>query len=445
MDELATPALAAAMRRIIGNTAQIVGLVRLSGGANMESWSFDYDSVGYVLRRASSMDMMANRPFGHAVEAAVIRAACAAGVRAPEIVGELIASDDLGSGYLMRRVEAKVNPAEIYREASPTLLTEMAQELAKIHAMPLSNLPPELPHATPAMLVDELRMGFKAAGGDRPVMALALRWLQDHLPAPAPPVFLHGDYRLGNVMVSQQGLAAVLDWELAHIGDRHQDLAYGCINSWRFGQIDKPAFGLGDLNAYWAAYSTASGVAVEPARFRFWLVYACLWWGLTCLHMADIWRQGQDRSLERAVIGRRTSETEVDLLILLEEDAPLKERERLEWTPAQAPAAGGEPSAVELIDAVSAWIAQEVKPRAQGRDKFLAAVALNALGMLTRDVAHPVVVANSALSQALLEGGKSLATPGLLKALKRQALAKLAVDQPRYSALTRAMDLWTDP
>jgi hypothetical protein len=159
--------------------------------------------------------------------------------------------------------------------------------------------------------------------------------------------------------------------------------------------------------------------------------------------MGDIWRRGVDRSLERAVIGRRTSENELDLLLLLEEDAPARER-----GPVSLPAPGsarrmGEPSAVELLEAVRDWIDRDVKSSAQGRDKFMAAVAMNALGMLIREAECPVELHDRTLAQSILRGEQTLATPGLLARLRVGALAKLSNDVPKYAALAKARALWT--
>ncbi len=434
--------LAHALARMAGGVAlPLENLERLSGGANMESWSFDWGGAGYVLRRAPTAEMMAGRPFGHDVEAAIVRAARAVGVLAPEIVGELIESDHLGTGYVMKRVEAEVSPAKILAEPAPSLITDIARELARIHRIAPADFA-DLPAPDAQTMVDQLKERFAGYGGDRPVFALALHWLDNHVPPPTEPVFLHGDFRIGNLMADENGLAAVLDWELCHLGDRHQDLAYGCINSWRFGHIDRPAFGVGEFATLWAAYEAEAGVAVEPSRFRFWLIYSCLWWGLCCLQMADIWRSGVDKSLERAVIGRRASETEVDLLMLLEEEAPEAERAPISFEPEAAAARQGEPSAAEMLEAISEWIKADVRPNAQGRDKFMASVALNALGMLGRDAVAHAQVSDHALASDVLSGKQSLATPGLLARLRRDTLAKLAVDQPHYSALTTARSLW---
>lgn len=435
--------LARALARMAGGASlPLSNLVRLSGGANMESWSFDWGGAGYVLRRAPSAQMMEGRPFGHDVEAALVRAARAGGVLAPEVVGELHADDDLGTGYVMKRIEAEVNPAKILAAPPARLIADLARELARIHAIaPRADI--ALPHMDTAAALADLKARFDAYGGDRPIIALALRWCADNLPPPAPARLVHGDLRMGNVMVAPDGLAAVLDWELAHWGDPHEDLAYGCMTVWRFGHIDKPAFGVADLDAYFAAYEAESGASVDRQRFRFWLVYRTLWWALGCIQMGDIWRTGADRTLERAVIGRRTSENELDLLLLLESDAPEAER-----TPVALPAPPpvrrqGEPSQVEVLEALREWIDSDVKAGAQGRDKFMAAVAMNALGMLIREQENPIDPYDKALSEAILAGTTTLATPGLLARLRRMALAKLSNDVPKYAALKAAQQAWT--
>lgn len=437
--------LAAVLARIAPGA--IARIERLSGGANMESWSIDWTSgaatIGYILRRAPSAEWMAGRPFGLDTEAALVRAARAGGVLAPEVLAELAPADDLGEGYVMRRVEAEVAPAAILANAAPHLIDDIARELARIHALPLAALPAAIPTLDTAEGVAALTQRFQDYGGDRPIIALALRWLADHIPSPAPPVLVHGDLRLGNIMATPAGLSAVLDWELAHIGDAHEDLAYGCMTVWRFGAIDRPAFGLAGLDRYVAAYRAAGGGPVDPQRFRFWLIYRTAWWALGCLQMGAIWRSGVDASLERTVIARRTSEQELDLLLLLEEDAPQSERAApLPPPAAAAPPATGEPSAAEILGAVADWIASDVKSRAEGRDKFLAAVAINALGIVRREIDHPVAFTDRALADDLLAGRTTLATPGLLARLRQLALAKLASDMPRYPALAKAHALW---
>lgn len=442
------PALTSIMIRSTGKQGAVTGLTRLTGGANMESSSFDFAGRGYVLRRAPSAEMLSGRPFGHDVEAAIIRAAVDGGVKAPVIAGELMASDGIGTGYIMERIDAEVSPAKILAAPPAALIQDLARELARIHALVPSsaideNLLDRIPVLDTPTALEDLKTRFNGYGGDRPIQALAIKWLEDNLPSPTPPVLVHGDFRMGNLLVGENGLAAVLDWELAHLGDLHEDLAYGCMTVWRFGHIDRPAFGVSDLDTYFSAYEAKSGTKVEPARFRFWLIYRTLWWALGCMQMADIWREGIDRNLERAVIGRRTSENELDLLVLLEEDAPETQRLAMTLTPPTDARRQGETSTAEMLEAITEWITHDIKPRAEGHDKFKVAVALNALGMLTRDAANPVNVHDKALSDDLIHARITLATPGVLAKLRRLALAKLANDVPKYAALAKARAKWS--
>ena len=445
MTDLSEP-LSALMFRIAGSGA-LSGLSRLSGGANMESWAFEWGEAGkaaaYVLRRAPSAAYMADRPFGHVDEAALVVAAFDAGVKAPEVVGVLETGDGLGTGYVMRRIMGEVSPVTILNAPPPSLLGDLARELARIHAVPLDKVPAAIPLMDTGAALAELKARFLAYGGDRPVIALAIRWCEEHLPEPAAPVLVHGDYRMGNVMVDGKGLAAVLDWELAHRGDAHEDLAFGCMSVWRFGRLDKPAFGVGSLADYFAAYEAAGGVEVDPARFRFWLIYRTLWWALGCLQMGQAWRSGADRTVERVVVGRRTAEQELDLVRLLEEEAPETERARaLPPPPDPAPAPTGEPSNAEIVQAVRDWIEGSIKPTSQGHAKFEAVVAMNALGIVLRDLGADVRAEDRDLAAALLRGERTLAEAGLLAKLRRDVLDKCAVDSPKYAPLARAKEEW---
>ena len=146
---------------------------------------------------------------------------------------------------------------------------------------------------------------------------LALRWLRERDPGPSSEVTLvHGDFRHGNLIIGPDGVRAVLDWELAHFGDPMEDLGWICVNSWRFGEIDKPVGGFGSREELFAGYEEA-GRKADPDRVMFWEVMGTLRWGIMCCGMMQRFRTGPDHSMERAMIGRRSSETEIDLLRLL--------------------------------------------------------------------------------------------------------------------------------
>ena len=417
-------------------------LERLSGGANMESWRFASGENLCVLRRAPSAEMMAGRALDHAGEAALIRAAHSAGVTAPEVLVELEPNDGLGTGFIMRALPGTPDPAAILAGDDPEqLLDDLARELAAIHRVPPAGLPAPLME-TGAALAD-LKARFITYGGDRPVLALALRWLDANLPAPSAPRLLHGDFRLGNLLVEHGRLTGVLDWELAHLGDFHEDLAFGCMTVWRFSRPDRPGFGLGTIDALVRAYNAHGGAQVDPARLRFWLIYRTFWWALGCLQMGTFWRAGLDRSLERVVVARRTAEQELDLLVLLEEQAPAAELGRP--LPPTAPPAGpaqGEPSGAEILAAVSEWLASDIKPLVSGRGRFDLAVARNALGIVARELDQRPSASDPALAADLLSGKADLATPGVLARLRRMTLDKLTADMPKYPALAIVRARW---
>ncbi len=170
---------------------------------------------------------------------------------------------------------------------------------------------------TPAGEISELEREYRGFNWPRPVFELALRWLRDHDPGPPEEVTLvHGDFRHGNLIVGPDGVRAVLDWELAHLGDPMEDLGWICVNSWRFGEIDKPVGGFGSREELFAGYEAAGG-QVDPSRVNFWEVMGTLRWGVMCCGMMQRFRAGPEHSIERAMIGRRASETEIDLLRLI--------------------------------------------------------------------------------------------------------------------------------
>ena len=445
LEEILIGGLGSVLGRV-GIAGEVAQLERLSGGANMESWAFACGGEAFVLRRAPSAEMMAGRSLDHAGEAALIRAARAAGVPAPEVIAELGKDDSIGSGFVMRRIAGSAVPASLLDRGGAELLDDLGAALAAIHRVDPGKVA-HLPRLDAAAGVEGLAAQFASHGGDRPIIALGLAWLRAKVPAPIEPRLIHGDFRIGNLMAQAEGagirLTGVLDWELAHLGDFHEDLAFGCMAVWRFGRLDRPGFGLGSLDDLVAAYRKAGGAPVDPARFRFWLVYRTVWWALGCLQMGAYWRSGADRSIERVVVARRAAEQELDLLLLLEIEAPLAEQERaMPQSPAQLPAPTGEPDTGEMLGAVSEWLSS-IKERFSGRDRFDLAVARNALGIAARELAIRPDPHDRVLADALLAGETTLSQPGLLARLRRMALDKLVADQPKYPSLAQAREQWT--
>ncbi len=300
---------------------------RLSGGASQETWSFDIThpdgAIGAILRRAPpGYGAAPGRAAGLDAEAVLMQLAYDAGVPSPKVLHVLQAVDELGTGFIMQRVAGETIPRKILRDneyasARPKLARQCGEILAGIHGLPASGLP-QLRRMDAATEIAELQQEIDNFDWPRPVFELALRWLRDHDPGPSERFTLvHGDFRHGNLMIGSDGVRAVLDWELAHLGDPMEDLGWICVNSWRFGEIDKPVGGFGAYEDLFAGYEAASGIKVDPARVKFWEVMGTLRWGVMCVGMMQRFRLGPDHSMERAMIGRRSSETEIDLLRLL--------------------------------------------------------------------------------------------------------------------------------
>jgi aminoglycoside phosphotransferase (APT) family kinase protein len=306
--------------------AGVTSAVRLSGGASQETWSFDIahpdGNMAAILRRApQGYGAAPARAAGLNAEATLMQLAYAAGVPSPKVLHVLESKDELGTGFIMQRVEGETIPRKILRDeqfadARPKLARQLGGILTAIHGLPLSQLP-ELRRMTAATEISELERDYRSFNWPRPVFELALRWLRDNDPGPSKAVTLvHGDFRHGNLIIGPDGVRAVLDWELAHTGDPMEDLGWICVNSWRFGEIDRPVGGFGTREELFAGYQAAGG-RVDASRVNFWEVMGTLRWGVMCCGMMQRFRIGPEHSIERAMIGRRSSETEIDLLRLL--------------------------------------------------------------------------------------------------------------------------------
>ena len=317
------PALEACVARFLPDASGIANLKRLSGGASQETWAFEAvlpaGPLPLILRRMPNVPPRANAP-GPETEARVILRAAAAGVPVPPVHHVLDAADGLGRGYVMGFVGGETIARKILREAAfdavrPRLARRCGEVLARIHAIDLAEVMPLRQTSVGESLANAYET-YRAQGMPRPVFELAFRWLKDNMPDDVPPRLVHGDFRHGNLIIAPDDLAAVIDWEGVHIGDPMEDLGWICVNSWRFGNIDHPVGGFGSREEMFAGYEAAGGPRVDPDRVHFWETFGTLRWGMICAGMAREFQAG-DRTVERATIGRRASETEIDLLRLL--------------------------------------------------------------------------------------------------------------------------------
>jgi aminoglycoside phosphotransferase (APT) family kinase protein len=324
-------ALRAGLERAFARThgpVTIANMQRLSGGASLETWGFDVSGAitgAFVLRHTpNDQTEQAIGKVTLETEAQIIAAVRTRGVPTPEVVLVLEPNDGAGRGFVMRRVAGEALGARILRdpalEARRNMLAhECGVTLARIHATDIVNIA-GLQHRSAADQLAGLRAALRGVGQARPVFELAFKWLADHMPSAARTTLVHGDFRLGNFLLAPEGIQAVLDWELAHIGDPAEDLGWLCVPSWRFGMIEKPVGGFGAYDQLIAGYVEASGDPGVAERIHFYEVFGVLKWGVICARALETLRSGAEVSVERAMIARRTSETELDILRLLDPD-----------------------------------------------------------------------------------------------------------------------------
>jgi aminoglycoside phosphotransferase (APT) family kinase protein len=319
-------------REVAAQTGLPVSVVRatpLAGGASMETWAVDL-RVGeaveaLVLRR----DMGANmylEALTRAQEFAVLAAAVAAGVTAP--TPRWLHAPAQGRGwFLMARrrgegVGRKVVKLPELASARSGLAAEMGRELARTHAIPTAPLRAVLPGPgarTPAAhALAQTREAIATLPIRDPLWAYALRWLAEREPPPpAALTVVHGDFRVGNLLVAPEGLSAVLDWEFAHLGDPHEDLGWTMVRDWRFEQDALRVGGCGEPEALFAGYTAAGGGVVSAAAARWWEVCGNLRWAVICHTQAQRHLGGVDPSVELASLGRKSAEIAWEVLHLI--------------------------------------------------------------------------------------------------------------------------------
>jgi aminoglycoside phosphotransferase (APT) family kinase protein len=302
--------------------AEKAELSEIPGGASRETYLVEVPGgQRFVVRRDPPG---AESLVPEAGEFRLLRLAAEAGVPVPEALHLEPEGGRFGTaGMLVSFVEGEsVAPRVLRREelagAREQLPVQWGEALARIHSIDTgaSGLP--APAADPALAqIEHWETALDAIGEPLPAVELGLRWLRANRPPPVAAAVVHGDFRLGNFIVDERGLAAVIDWELAHLGDPAEDLAWLCIRSWRFGEDSREAGGVGDTGEVLAAYEAAGGTAPDPDRFRYWSVFGNLKWAVICARQAHDHITGLRRSHELASLGRRICEPEWDMLELI--------------------------------------------------------------------------------------------------------------------------------
>jgi aminoglycoside phosphotransferase (APT) family kinase protein len=295
----------------------------LTGGASRATWAFEAVTDGgsreLILRIGPPDEIHA----GMELEAAALGRAAATGAPVPSVLVADDSSGPLGNPFLVfdfiggetivRRIQRGIDD-----DSRADLVRQCARALTAIHRADPTGI-----GLKASDQLDEWHSQLDEMGDTTATFEWAFRWLAAHRPPTSRNVLVHGDFRMGNLIIetSEQParLAAVLDWELTHSGEVYEDLAWFCIRAWRFGAPESlGAGGLGSIEDFLNAYEDASGTTLDRETMRWWLVLSTLRWGVICRYQAERHLSGQTRSVELAAIGRRVCETEFDLLRLLE-------------------------------------------------------------------------------------------------------------------------------
>ena len=451
--------------KVIDGFVSLDGVERLSAGASQETYCIDVTlqsgSEKLAMRRASGGEegeITAQHP-GLAVEALLMQTAAKYGVPEPEIHHVLKPEDGLGSGFVMQWLEGLTLGARIVKapeldEIRPKLAFLCGEILARIHGIDLkdSGLDQHLQLLTPREYVEQTWQRYQEFNTPQPMIDYTARWLLANLPENFTPSLVHNDFRNGNVMVDETGVVAVLDWEVAHIGDPMRDLGWMLTHSWRFGRAELPVGGFGQTEELFAGYESVSGEKVDPDAVKFWQVFGSFWWAVGCLGMAEHYRTGPDQSVERPAIGRRSSECQVDCVNLLI-SGPVELVK-----PDESVTGIDMPRIDELLASVTDFLRQDVMSNTQGRTNFLARVASNSLDIVQREVAlGKTCIANESqrlielfacekslvdlrwrLVNGLRDESIGLDLPGLSDHLRATVVNQIAIDQPRYAGFTTA-------
>ena len=383
------------------------------------------------------------------------------GVPEPEVHHVLGPQDGIGAGFIMQWLDGEALGARIVKapeldEIRPQLARLFGETLARIHRIDLTatGLDQQLQHLSPEAYVRQTWERYQTFDTPQPMIDFTAQWLLDNLPTNYTPSLVHNDFRNGNVMVDHSGIVAVLDWEVAHIGDPMRDLGWMLTHSWRFGRAHLPVGGFGESEDFFAGYESITGQRVDRQAVKFWQVFGSFWWAVGCLGMAEHYRNGPDQSVERPGIGRRASECQIDCVNLLI-PGPLTLVE-----PQASTGLVDMPRSDELLTSVIDFLRQQVMTETSGRTQFLARVASNSLDIVQRELALGEAAAHHERSgiQALLksqeedllklrwqlvhglrDGSMALDAPGLAAHLRGCVANQINIDQPRYPGLATAL------
>lgn len=152
-----------------------------------------------------------------------------------------------------------------------------------------------------------------------PQLYYAWRWLERHAPLADHVTVVHGDYRVGNFLQQRGRITAVLDWELAHPGDPHEDLAWAGLRIFAAGT--SRIGGLFDRAAFMAGYQTLTGFTLRPERIRYYEILGLFKCAAMLVSATQRVASGRARDIRMGSMGFQLASTLLELNRLLAEGA----------------------------------------------------------------------------------------------------------------------------
>lgn len=279
---------------------RISSLQRLTGGASKEQFTFDLNwrnelGIHEIRKMILRMDPSESVVETHRLREAQVLRAMRGVVPVPEVFwvdesGELLGHPFLIAGFLKGTVQpdggGKVTGLGMYFEPDlrRTLKDQYVEHLAAIHTLDWQSMDMsayDKPEAGTRQ-ANEWSLGLweriwhEDALEAHPIMENGALWLRENMPPIENPMIVHGDYRSGNFMYDDKHrINAILDWELCHLGDFHEDLAYNRCQL--LGTVDDDgdvlACGLLPFDEFVDKYQTFSGNTVCAERLFYYDVF----------------------------------------------------------------------------------------------------------------------------------------------------------------------------
>jgi len=318
--------LLAAIRFRLGSGVSVANVAIPTLGGINRTILFDVIDGGHVRRYVSRQETYVDpgSPFlATGDQYRAMRIAFDHGLPVPEPIFEYDARDGMGNGFVTAFAAGETMPKRIQTGAAfeavrPRFVAEAADILARIHALPLDSFDFLSRRADSIDTLSAHRDLYDSYRQPRPAIEAGFRWLEGNRPTMADRTFLHGDFRLGNLMVdAARGISAVLDWECAHLGSAAEDLGWFCTRSWRFARPDRPAAGLASRQDLLDAYAAAGGRAYDADEIRYWEIFGLVRFAVLNMMQNHGHVTGQRRGLVYAACGRNTALVEYDLLMTL--------------------------------------------------------------------------------------------------------------------------------